>query len=89
MAIVGDGKLGNLCAQVMKLSGANVTAVGKHTDKLKLINAAGVRTILLSDWRPKSYDVVVEASGSEAGLKIAMAAVRPPYRARSSSPKGR
>src|SRR5262249_53130190 len=32
---------------------------------------------LVSDWRPKLYDVVVEASGSEAGLKIAMDAVRP------------
>src|SRR5215470_13388611 len=35
--VLGDGKLGNLCAQVLKLTGANVVAVGKHQDKLKLI----------------------------------------------------
>ena len=75
--VVGDGKLGNLCAQVMKLSGADVTAIGKHEDKLKLIKAAGVRSTLLENWRKQSYDLVVEASGSAEGLKIAMNAVRP------------
>jgi threonine dehydrogenase-like Zn-dependent dehydrogenase len=75
--VLGEGKLGNLCAQALKLSGANVTALGKHEDKLKLIRRAGVRTILLGDWKGKLYDIVVEATGSESGLKLAMSAVRP------------
>lgn len=75
--VLGDGKLGNLCAQVMKLTGANVTALGKHEDKLKVIKRAGVRTMLLNDWQPRLYDVVVEATGSQSGLKLAMTAVRP------------
>jgi threonine dehydrogenase-like Zn-dependent dehydrogenase len=75
--VLGDGKLGNLCAQALKLSGANVTALGKHEDKLKLIKQSGVRTVLLNDWKPKLYDVVIEATGSESGLKLAMSAVRP------------
>jgi threonine dehydrogenase-like Zn-dependent dehydrogenase len=75
--VLGDGKLGNLCAQVLRLTGARVTALGKHEDKLRSIKRSGVRTMLLSDWRPKRFDVVVEATGSSSGLEQAMRAVRP------------
>ena len=75
--VLGDGKLGNLCAQVLKLTGANVTALGKHEDKLRLIKRSGVRTVLLHDWEPKQFDVVVEATGSESGLQTAINALRP------------
>lgn len=75
--VLGDGKLGNLCAQVLRLTGASVTALGKHEDKLKLIKRAGVRTILLKDWQPRQFDVVVEATGSASGLEMALGAVRP------------
>ena len=44
--VLGDGKLGNLCTQVLRLTGAHVTALGKHEHKLKLIKRSGVRTIL-------------------------------------------
>ena len=75
--IVGDGKLGNLCAQVVRLSGAKMTALGKHPEKLALIKKSGVRTLLLDDWKPRAYDVVVEATGSASGLELALGAVRP------------
>ena len=75
--VLGDGKLGNLCAQVLRLTGAKVTALGKHTDKLALIKKAGARTIQLSDWRPRLFDVVVEATGSATGLELAIGAARP------------
>ena len=75
--ILGDGKLGNLCAQVLRLTGAKVTALGKHPDKLDLINRTGLRTMLLNDWKPRLFDVVVEATGSAAGLELAISAVRP------------
>ena len=75
--VMGDGKLGMLCAQVLKLTGARVTVLGKHRDKLALVKRTGVRTVLLEDWKPGLFDVVVEATGSEAGLKLAMTAVRP------------
>ena len=75
--VMGDGKLGMLCAQVLKLAGARVTVLGKHCDKLALVKRTGVRTVLLEDWKPGLFDVVVEATGSESGLKLAMTAVRP------------
>ena len=75
--VLGDGKLSFLCAQVLRLASANVALVGKHPDKLRLIKRSGVRTMLLSDWKPKQFDVVVEATGSPSGLQLAMSAVRP------------
>jgi len=75
--ILGDGKLGNLCAQALRLSGAKITALGKHADKLALIKKAGVRTIQLRDWQPRLVDVVVEATGSASGLELALSAARP------------
>jgi len=75
--VMGDGKLGILCAQVLKLTGARVTVLGKHQEKLALVKRTGVRTLLLSDWKPRLFDVVVEATGSESGLKLALSAVRP------------
>jgi len=75
--VLGDGKLGSLCAQVVRLSGAKITALGKHPDKLALIKKAGVRTISLQDWQPRLFDVVVEATGSASGLELALNAVRP------------
>jgi threonine dehydrogenase-like Zn-dependent dehydrogenase len=75
--VLGDGKLGNLCAQVLQLTGAKITALGKHADKLALIKKAGVRTIHLNGWQPRRFDVVVEATGSASGLELALSAVRP------------
>jgi len=75
--VLGDGKLGLLCAQVLATTGARVTLVGKHPEKLALVKKLGVRTVLLSDWRSKQADVVIEATGSTAGLELALSAVRP------------
>ena len=75
--VFGDGKLGLLCAQVLATTGARVTLVGKHPDKLGLVKKLGVRTVLLSDWQIKQADVVVEATGSTAGLEMALGAVHP------------
>jgi len=75
--VLGDGKLGFLCAQVLKLTGANVTVVGKHVEKLDLIKRCVIRTMLLDEWKPKPFDLVVEATGSASGLQLAMSAVRP------------
>jgi threonine dehydrogenase-like Zn-dependent dehydrogenase len=75
--VLGDGKLGNLCAQVLRLTGAKITALGKHAEKLALIKRAGVRTVELKNWQPRLFDVVVEATGSPSGLELALSAVRP------------
>jgi len=78
VTVLGDGKLGLLCAQVLAATGADVTLVGKHADNLALVAPAGIATTLLGDWTPGgAAGCVVEATGSPAGLALAAAAVRP------------
>jgi threonine dehydrogenase-like Zn-dependent dehydrogenase len=75
--VLGDGKLGQLCAQVVHSAGARVSVVGKHPHKLALLHQHDIATVLLTDWRPRPADVVVEATGSTAGLQLAMQSLRP------------
>lgn len=76
--VLGDGRLGNLCAQVLVYHGCNVTVVGKHPEKLRLLSNRGVATVLLQDFSPtRSADVVVDCTGSASGLETALRAVRP------------
>lgn len=77
VVVLGDGKLGGLCAQVLQSAGAQVCVVGKHPHKLALLHQYGLATVLLGDWRPRLADIVVEATGSTAGLALAMESVRP------------
>ena len=76
--VLGDGKLGLLCAQVLAGTGASVTLVGKHAENLALLTGRNVATFLLEAWAPAGHAAcVVEATGSAAGLALAVAAVRP------------
>ena len=47
VAVIGDGKLGNLCAQSLELKSKNVSLVGKHKEKLALVEPRNIETILL------------------------------------------
>jgi len=78
VAVVGDGKLGLLCAWVARLAGARITLVGKHPEKLALAGE-DIRPCLLAEvgMLARSQDVVVEASGSTSGLEIALGLVKP------------
>jgi threonine dehydrogenase-like Zn-dependent dehydrogenase len=77
VVVLGDGKLGLLCAQVLQHSGAQVCVVGKHQSKLHHLQKLGLRTALLADWQSIPTDVVIDVSGSTAGLQLAMETVRP------------
>lgn len=77
IVVLGDGKLGLLCTQVLHSAGAQVLLVGKHVHKVQLMRQQGFRTALLSAWQPAPADIVVEATGSPAGLQLALQTVRP------------
>ena len=78
VVVLGDGRLGNLCAQVLAAISSHVVVVGKHPEKLALLTALGIRTALLQDLAPdRSADIVVDATGSDSGLPTALALVRP------------
>ena len=78
IVVLGDGRLGNLCAQVLASIADDVLVIGKHREKLALLEAMGLKTALLSDDIPsRSFDIVVECTGSESGLPTALKLVRP------------
>jgi threonine dehydrogenase-like Zn-dependent dehydrogenase len=79
VAVVGDGKLGILCAWSLALKSKNVLLVGKHADKLKIAAADDVETVLLENTAKsnRSFDIVVEASGSESGFATALDLLKP------------
>lgn len=81
--IIGDGKMGQLAAQVLALSGCEVIMVGKHAEKLALAEKYGARPYLLDNAshfvleHGRRVDVVVECSGSAQALEMALRLVRP------------
>jgi threonine dehydrogenase-like Zn-dependent dehydrogenase len=78
VVVLGDGRLGNLCAQVLAGLSSKVLVVGKHREKLALLAAKGIETAVLSDALPaRAADIVVDCTGSETGLPTALELVRP------------
>ena len=78
ITVLGDGRLGLLCAQVMARLNATVRVVGKHPDKLALCEKWNVQHRLLDDvGLRQDQDVVVDCTGSYRGIATAMAMVRP------------
>jgi threonine dehydrogenase-like Zn-dependent dehydrogenase len=79
LAVIGDGKLGLLCAMALALTSQNTSLIGKHSSKLKIAERRGIRTVLLEDVSKlgSEFDIVVEASGSESGFATAVDLVRP------------
>jgi threonine dehydrogenase-like Zn-dependent dehydrogenase len=71
VAVIGDGKLGILCAMSLALKSGNVTLIGKHKEKMD--QAKTVEGVLLENvGKLGKFDVVVEASGSESGFATAL-----------------
>jgi 2-desacetyl-2-hydroxyethyl bacteriochlorophyllide A dehydrogenase len=78
VAVLGDGRLGILCARVLARTGGRVTAVGKHREKLGLLARSGVTTVLAgAEAGAERFDLVVEATGTSGGFERALEMVRP------------
>lgn len=80
IAVLGDGKLGLLIAQVLLASGAEVAIWGHHRAKMGFLEELGARAFLAQEAvndRAHNFDVVVEATGSWDGLELARILLRP------------
>ena len=78
VVILGDGKLAQLAARVLRLTAARLLVVGKHPEKLALLKGLAVRVELLADFKPsQTADIVVEATGDPSGFTLAMQTVTP------------
>lgn len=78
VTVLGDGRLGLICAQVMSQLNATVRLVGKHPEKLALCEKWKVKHRLLAEVGLRAdQDIVVDCTGSAEGLAVAMKMVRP------------
>ena len=78
IAVVGDGRLAQLISAVLLQSSKHITCFGRHQNKLARLQGMGVRTKIGTDIDDKqTFDLVVEASGSDAGFTDAMKLVKP------------
>jgi alcohol dehydrogenase len=78
VVVLGDGKLGLLVAAVLRLTGAELTLVGRNRDKLAIAEGWGVQVRLAADPLPAhTVDVVVECTGSPRGFDAARRLLRP------------
>lgn len=74
--VVGAGKLGLLTAQVLQLTGADVSVIVRHEKQARLLLRWGIAALRIEDTEPQTYSVVVEASGAASGLEAALRLVR-------------
>lgn len=78
VTILGAGRLGNLCAQVLTATGCQVCVVGKHDWKLQRLRDLNIDVCLLQEFAPDgSSDVVVDCTGSPSGIEVALQTVHP------------
>ena len=77
--VIGDGKLGLLVSMALRLTGCDLTLVGKHSEKLAIFAQVGGSTKLLNDLSVSDdrFDVVVEASGHPSGWELAVNSAKP------------
>lgn len=78
VAVVGDGRLAQLIIQVLKLTCPNITCFGKHKSKLQSLINVGVKIkIGIEKSDEQSFDLVVEATGSNSGFEDTMKLIKP------------
>lgn len=75
--VVGDGKLGQLVAQTLALTGCQLLVVGRHAQKLANLAARGIATALVEEMGDRTFDLVVECTGNPQGFQQARQALRP------------
>src|SRR6266508_615767 len=75
--LVGAGRLGQLIAQTLALTGCDLRVVARHTHQQNLLKARGIGIISEEEIQPWRWDVVVEATGSPNGFALARKAIRP------------
>jgi threonine dehydrogenase-like Zn-dependent dehydrogenase len=77
LLVVGDGKLGQLVAQTLALTGCELLVIGRHPEKLAHLKARGIPTGLVDAVKDRAFDIVVECTGNAEGFAIARRALRP------------
>ena len=75
--LIGAGRLGQLIAQTLALTGCDLHVVARHKRQQDMLKARGIRVISEEEIQPQRWDIVVEATGSPSGFSLARQAIRP------------
>jgi threonine dehydrogenase-like Zn-dependent dehydrogenase len=75
--VVGDGKLGQLIARTLALTGCDLTVLGRHAEKLDLLTPHGDAIGEPDLVDPGTFDIAVECTGNADGFATARRALRP------------
>jgi len=75
--LIGAGRLGQLIAQTLALTGCDLHVVARHAHQQKLLKQRAIKIIAEEDIQPWRWDIVVEATGSPSGFSLARQAIRP------------
>lgn len=77
VVVIGDGKLGLLCAQVLFLTGCSLTLLGRYPEKGQWLEERGIPFTTSVTDIPTGVDLVVDATGQPDGFTLAHQLVRP------------
>ena len=77
VAVIGDGRLGNLIAQVLATRTSDLLLIGRQEPKLNVARGLGLDARTIDGAVPGDYDLVVDATGRPDGLERALELVRP------------
>ncbi len=75
--LIGAGRLGQLIAQTLALTGCDLRVVARHPLQKQLLAGRRIKPISEGEVQPRRWDVVVEATGSPSGFDLARRALRP------------
>ncbi len=75
--LLGAGRLGQLIARALSTTGCDLTVVVRDPAKARRLACTGARLISGEEIEPLVFDVAVECTGNDAGLSMALAALRP------------
>ena len=75
--LIGAGRLGQLIAQTLALTGCSLRVVARHAHQQELLKRRGMKTVGEEEIQTWRWDIVVEATGSPGGFAIARKAIRP------------
>ena len=75
--VIGDGKLGQLIARVIKTKTDNLVVLGKYPEKLSRLPDDIDYTDQTEELDPQYFDVVIECTGNASGFDSALRLIKP------------
>jgi threonine dehydrogenase-like Zn-dependent dehydrogenase len=75
--VIGAGRLGQLIAQTLALTGCDLHVIARYDYQQKILSDRGIQLIEAEAVQPWRWDIVVEATGLPNGFSLARQAVRP------------